>query len=193
MSTAVDPVRKLVVWNYPTTGNVRKLLIYNFKTQRWSDADGVITYISDASTGSVTLEELDLISTSIDLLPQSLDSSAYVGGTHFLGGVFGDGVYTFTGLPRDGEIVTGDIDVGGRSIVHLARPQIDNGSANVSVSSRVRLDEAIVYSTPVPADDENRVSLRSSGRYHRIKVNPTGNDWKTAVAVDIDIVPQGGR
>lgn len=193
MSTAVDPVRKLVIWNYPTTGNKRTLLIYNFKTQRWSSADGSVTYISDASTGSVTLEELDLVSTSIDLLPQSLDSSAYVGGTHFLGGVLGGAIYTFTGLPRDGEIVTGDVDVGSRSVVHLARPQIDGGSANVSISSRVRLDEAIVYSTPVPADAENRVSLRSSGRYHRVKVEPTGNDWKTAVAVDIDIVPQGGR
>jgi hypothetical protein len=35
--------------------------------------------------------------------------------------------------------------------------------------------------------------LRSSGRYHRLKINPTGDNWKNAVAVDVDITPQGGR
>jgi hypothetical protein len=49
------------------------------------------------------------------------------------------------------------------------------------------------FSDAVPASAENRVSLRSSGRYHRLRVNPTGDNWTTAVAVDIEITPQGGR
>jgi hypothetical protein len=193
MSASVDSVRKLVVWNYPTSGNLRKLLIYNFKTSRWSNADAVVDYVSDASTGDITLEDLDSISGSLDALTQSLDSSAFIGGQHFLGGVKGQDVYAFTGLPRQGVLETGDIDIGANSVVTLARPQIDGGSASVAISSRQRLDTVLNFSTDVAASAENRVSLRSSGRYHRLRVNPTGDNWTTAVAVDIEITPQGGR
>ena len=192
MSAAVDPIRKLVVWNFPSGGSQRKLLIYNFKTARWTSADAETDYVSDASTGTVTLEQLDTISASIDNLGQSLDSLAYIGGQSFLGGLKDGDVYAFTGLPRTGELITGDIEVG-QSVVTLARPLVDGGSATVSVASRARLDEGLTYSTPVAASDENRVALRSAGKYHRLKINPTGNNWKNAVAVDIDIAPQGGR
>jgi hypothetical protein len=59
MSAALDPIRKLVVWNFLSSGSLRKLLIYNFKTGRWTNADAVTDYIADASTGTVTLEQLD--------------------------------------------------------------------------------------------------------------------------------------
>ena len=78
-------------------------------------------------------------------------------------------------------------------MVKLAMPQIDNGSASVAVASRNRLDVEVVYPAAVAASDENRVSLRSQGRYHRISVTPSGDNWKNAIAVDVDIVPTGGR
>jgi hypothetical protein len=43
------------------------------------------------------------------------------------------------------------------------------------------------------ADSDNRVSLRSSGKYHRISVIPTGDRWSNAIGVDIDVSPQGSR
>ena len=109
-----------------------------------------------------------------------------------MGGVKEDDIYSFTGLPRAGELVTGDIEVG-QSVVTLARPQVDGGSATVAVASRGRLDATLSWSADVAATDENRVSLRSSGKYHRLKIKPTGDNWKNAVAVDVDINPQGGR
>jgi hypothetical protein len=54
------------------------------------------------------------------------------------------------------------------------------------------LDDAITYSSSVTTDDENRASLRSSGRYHRLSVTPTGN-WTSAIGVDVDITPRGLR
>jgi hypothetical protein len=69
---------------------------------------------------------------------------------------------------------------------------VDNGSATVAVASREMLDDTIFYSTAVAASNENRVSLRSSGKYHRIKVVPTGN-WTTVAGVDINVVPRGRR
>ena len=193
MSSAVDPVRKLVIWNYVATDGTRKLMIYNFATKKWTRADAGTDYLSEASTASVTLEQLDSISTSIDALTTSLDSRLYVGGKYFLGGTLGTKVYTYTGASLTGQISTGDIDLGGPSVVTLARPQVDNGSATIAVASRKLLSEQVTYGTAVAADSENRVSLRSSGRYHRLQLVPTGADWVNAVAIDVDVVGQGVR
>jgi hypothetical protein len=193
MSAAVDPIHKLVIWNYVDTSGNRKLIIYNFSTKKWTYADAGTDYLSEASTASVTLEQLDSISGSIDALTTSLDSRLYVGGKYFLGGTLGAKVYTYTGANLVGQIATGDIDLGGPSVVTLARPLVDNGSATIAVASRTLLSQDVTFGTAVAADSENRVSLRSAGRYHRIQLVPTGADWKNAVAIDVDVVGQGVR
>ena len=193
MSAAIDPVRKLVIWNYKSVDATRKLLIYNFATKKWTYGDANTDYLGEASSGASTLEELDSISGSIDALTTSLDSLLYVGGKYFLGGTYGTRVYSFTGASLTGSIATGDIDVGANSVVTLARPIVDNGSGSLSVASRTLLNQSVTYGTSTAADSENRVSLRSAGRYHRLKLVPTGANWKTAVAVDVDITPQGVR
>jgi hypothetical protein len=193
MSAAVDPIRKLIIWNFKTTFAQRQLIIYNFKTQKWTYGNAGADYISDASTSATTLENLDSISSSIDALPVSLDSILYMGGKYFLGGTNGAYVVTYNGAPATGQLITGDLNAGGRSVVTLARPQIDNGSATVSVASRTLLSQELAFGTAVAADSENRVSLRSNGNYHRFKVTPTGDNWSTAVSMDIDLSGQGGR
>jgi len=193
MSAAVDPVRKLIIWNFKTTFAQRQLIIYNFKTQKWTYGNAGADYISDASTSATTLENLDSISSSIDALPVSLDSILYMGGKYFLGGTNGAYVVTYNGAPATGQLITGDLNAGGRSVVTLARPQVDNGSATVSVASRTLLSEEPSFGTGVAADSENRVSLRSNGNYHRFKIVPTGDNWKTAVALDVDLSGQGTR
>jgi hypothetical protein len=193
MSAAIDPVRKLVIWNYKSVDANRKLMIYNFATKKWTYADANTDYLGEASSGASTLEELDSISASIDALTTSLDSLLYVGGKYFLGGTYGTRVYSFTGTSLTGSIATGDIDVGANSVVTLARPIVDNGSGSLSIASRTLLNQSVTYGTSTAADSENRVSLRSAGRYHRLKLTPTGAAWKTAVAVDVDVTPQGVR
>jgi hypothetical protein len=193
MSAAIDPVRKLVIWNYKSVDAVRKLMIYNFQTKKWTYGDAGTDYLGEASSGALTLEDLDAVSTSIDALTTSLDSLLYVGGKYFLGGTYGTRVYSFTGSNLTGNISTGDIDVGANSVVTLARPIVDNGSGSISIASRQLLNQSVTYGTSTAADSENRVSLRSAGRYHRLNLVPTGSAWKTAVAVDVDVTPQGVR
>jgi len=192
MSSAVDPVRKLVIWNFKTTFAQRKLVIYNFNTKKWTYGDAGTDYISDASTSATTLEGLDSISASIDALTVSLDSILYMGGKYFLGGTSGAYVVTYNGANATANIVTGDLNAGGRSVVTLARPLIDGGSATVSVASRTLLSEQPSFGTAVAADSDNRVSLRGNGNYHQFQVVPTGQ-WKTAVALDVEFQGQGVR
>jgi hypothetical protein len=192
MSCAVDPVRKLVIWNFRTTFAERKLIIYNFKTQKWTYGDAGTDYISDASTSATTLEGLDALSASIDALTVSLDSILYMGGKYFLGGTYGAYVMTYNGASATGNIITGDLNAGGRSVVTLARPLVDGGSATVSVASRTLLSEQTSFGTAGTADADNRISLRSNGNYHQFNVVPTGT-WKTAVALDVELQGQGVR
>jgi hypothetical protein len=193
MSAAVDPIRKLVIWNYKSVNGTRNLLIYNFKTQRWTYGDAGTDYLAEASTSSVTLEQLDSISGSIDALTTSLDSRLYIGGKYFLGGTYGTRVMTYTGVNQTAVISTGDLDVGANSVVTLARPIVDNGSATVAIASRTLLNQGVSFNTAVAASSENRVPLRSAGRYHRLKVTPTGDNWNNAISVDVDVTPQGVR
>ena len=193
MSAAADPVRKLVIWNYKNKFAVRKMMVYNVVTKKWSQLDATADYVSDASTASVTLEQLDSVSASLDALPTPMDSPLYAGGKFFLGGTDGTKVITFNGLPKTAVLETGDISTGDMAMVNLAKPQVDNGSATVALASRQLLSENVTYGDDVAADSDNRVSLRGSGRYHRLRVKPTGDNWKMAVAVDVNVIPMGSR
>ena len=190
-SSAVDPVKKVVIWCYQSVSGGYSLLIYNWQLGRWSYGTTTANYIASAATPGVTLEGLDLFSASIDALPASLDSRQWLGGRLIFSGASGAKIVTFEGANQSAFIETGDLS-SAPSIITLARPQVDNGSATVAVASREMLDDTILYSTAVAASNENRVSLRSSGKYHRIKVVPTGN-WTTVAGVDINVVPRGRR
>ena len=190
-SAAIDPVKKVVIWCYQNTNAGYSLLVYNWQLNRWSYGATAASYISSAATSAVTLEGLDLFSASIDALGVSLDARQWLGGRLVFAGVRDAKIVTFEGQPMSAFIETGDLS-SIASIITLARPQIDNGSATVAVASREMLDDDIIYSTAVAASNENRVSLRSSGKYHRVKVVPTGN-WTTMAGVDVNIVGRGRR
>ena len=192
MSAAVDPLKKLVIWNYTDGFAQKKQLIYNLTLGKWSYATTTANFINNVYTPSTALESLDLYGT-MDSLGVSLDSRQWAGGALLLAGVTGSKAISFTGARKTGSLITGDFGLpNSRSVVTLARPIVDSGSGSVAIASRVNLDDAITYSTPVAADDENRIGLRSAGRYHRIQTIPSGL-WTFALATDVDIAPQGTR
>jgi hypothetical protein len=192
MSCAVDPVKKMVIWNYTDTFGQKKQLIYNILLGKWSYAETTATFINNVYTPTLALENLDVYGT-MDSLGVSLDSRQWAGGALLLAGVTNAKAISFTGARKTGSLITGDFGLpNGRSVVTLGKPIIDNGSGSIAIASRVNLDSAITYNTATSADSENRVGLRSAGRYHRVKTIPSGL-WTSALAVDVDIAPQGNR
>ena len=169
------------------------MLIYNWQIQRWSRAIVDVDFIAGSAVPSVTLEGLDTYSSSIDTLGISLDSRFWVGGNFILSGVKDNKIVNFSGDRLTGEIVTGDIDAQGNSIINLARPVVENGSANVAIASRISPDDDVTFSTLTTPNTENRVPLRGVGRLHRLKIQPTGNNWDNAVAVDVELKRLGSR
>lgn len=191
MSSAVDTEKRLIVWLFPAQNGDNLLLIYNISLNKWSYAETTADSVSFALTPSVTLEGLDAFSTSIDALGISLDDRQWVGGLLLLSATRGPNIVTFSGSYKQAALTSGDIDVG-HSVITLGRPVIDNGSGSIQVASRELLSNAITFGDASVADSEGRCGLRSAGRYHRVKTNPSGN-WRTAVLVEIDISGQGSR
>lgn len=191
MSSAVDTEKRLIVWLFPAQNGDNLLLIYNISLNKWSYAETTADSVSFALTPSVTLEGLDAFSTSIDSLGISLDDRQWVGGLLLLSATRGPNIVTFSGQYKQAALTSGDIDVG-HSVITLGRPVIDNGSGSIQVASRELLSNAITFGDASVADSEGRCGLRSAGRYHRVKTNPSGN-WRTAVAVEVDISGQGTR
>lgn len=192
MSSAVDPIRKLAMWCTPLQSGGYGLFVYSIPLNKWSYIETTATSIASVLTATTTLEDLDNYSASLDALAISLDDPQWAGGNLLLAGTSGQKIITFGNSNKAAYISTGDIDAG-RSVITLARPIVDGGSGSIAVASRDNLAEQVLFGDSVAADAENRVSLRSNGDYHRLKLTPTGDGWKTAVGIEFDIVKQGDR
>jgi len=192
MSATVDPVNKLVIWKFNNTFGGKNLLMFSIDLNKWSYAETTATSIAYVLTPSATLEQVDNYNTSIDALDIPLDSRVFAGGQLLFAGVSGQKIIAFSGQPKTAIITTGDIDVG-RSTVMLAKPIVDKGTGSIAISSRDNLAEQVEFGSDVAADAENRVSLRSNGEYHRLRLTPSGANWETAVGLEFDVVKQGNR
>lgn len=194
MSTAIDPFRKLVIWAYASKSSavVDSLLIYNFETNKWSSGTTDASWIAASSTPSVTLEGLDAFGT-LETIETSFDSRVWLGGKVQFAGVRGANIITFSGANNTAYLETGDIEIpGSTSAITMAKPIVDFGSGSVAIATRRLLSEQITFSDQTAADAENRVSLRSIGRYHRLQLTPTGQ-WQTAIGLDIELNQLGTR
>jgi hypothetical protein len=195
MSATVDPIKNLIVWAYPSSGSngeVDSLLIYNFEVKRWSRGKVSVGFVAQSATPAYTLEALDAFGT-VDTITTSFDSRIWTGGkSQFVGGN-GAKIVTFSGVNLTGTIQTGDIEIPGRtSTINMTRPLIDAGQAGVAYATRNRLVDSITYSSYTSADSEGRAAFRTTGRYHRLSVQPSGS-WTTAIGIEFDLVPAGTR
>jgi hypothetical protein len=192
MSSTIDPFRKIVVWKFIDNFAQNTLLIYNWQVQKWSYCTTDVDVVASSASASMTLESLDLYG-NMDTLTTSLDDALWSGGKFLFAGARDNKIVTFTGANATAQIETGDIGSEATSVVTLARPVVDNGSGSVAIASRMLLSEVAQLGSYIPASNENRVALRSSGKYHRLSLIPTGDRWSNAIGIDIDIIPQGTR
>lgn len=165
------------------------------------DTFTIVQAISRTTSGNVTvysgividLEAAAAASYTLDTMTTSLDSPLFSGGQYFLGGADGAYIVSFTGQSMSAQIDTGYVGSQYNSTVTLARPIVDNGSADVAILSVNLLSEVKDFGSYTSADTENRVPLRSNGKYHKLSIKPTGSRWSNTMAVEIDVSPQGVR
>lgn len=194
MSAAIDPFRALVMWGYPSISDDYRILVYHIPTKRWSYAITTASRVASSSTPATTVEGLDNYSTSLDALDSSLDSRVWLGGKMVLAGVQNSRIITFTGQPKTAQIDTSDIETGtNKSMITLAKTVVDNGSGSIAFSARNLLSETVTFGNYTVASSENRVGVRSYGQFHRVSLRPSGDNWTSAIGVELDIKPAGMR
>ena len=193
LSTTVHPVYKLVIWNFADNFGKRQNLIYHVETGRWSRTITEATCVGNLATLGTSLEELSLLYPNIDTkVPASLDSRVWVGGKYIFAGAKNRKITSFTGDCVDPRLETLDLMGNSNSVITMIRPLVDNGKANISIASRQALDDTINFGT-VSVTYEDRNNVRSGGRYHRVRVEPVGDNWTTAVSFDMTVTDSGIR
>lgn len=192
VTATADPRNKIVMWAYPGSGNVggtpNKLLIYNWVAQKWSTAE-VNTEVVVPSIGlGYTLDGLDAITTNLDLLSESLDSPVWAGGKYQLSAFNSDHKLShFTGTAMDATLETGEFQPieNKRSEITEVTPIVDGGTHTVTMGTRETQSSTISWGTQTSENTSGKVSVRSNSRYHRIRLQNTG-DFTDAVGVEVN-------
>jgi len=204
MSASADPLRQIIVWSYAskssTNGLPDKLIIYNYALGKWSTASIAVDIVAPVYTAGYTLEALDAAFGSIDVLPASLDGPIYRSGEFLFAASKDNKIQAFTGDILNGTVETGEFEVktGFHSTINNIVPYVtlresaSSGSVTAQVASRNRQIDTYTYGPASSLNADNFCPVRSNGRYHRVRLNLTG-EWKKAQGVDVDAGVMGRR
>jgi hypothetical protein len=199
ISSAVDPVNKLVIWAIPTsaaaTGTCDKLMIYNWALDRWSHADVTVEFIAPSLTVGYTLEQLDNISSSLDALPFSLDSRAYTGGKVTLAGFDSShklGYFNGSALTATLETTEQQLTPYQRSLLQTIRPLVSGTSATVTCYPVYRdaLTSAYTVDSAASVNTDGIAPVMRDARYHRVRVTVSGG-FTDAQGCDVEFTATG--
>jgi hypothetical protein len=192
--SAVDPVRKLVIWAVP--GNPGFLFAYNFELQKWGFArlptDGVFA----AFTSSQTLEEVSADNPDLDAMTVSLDDPMFSGGNPQLYAVQNGEIGTLSGDTLEAVFELGFMELapGRRARLQGVRPVTDATDLSMTVRMSERQGDAGTVKTGGDYRASGKVPFRASGRYHRLTWTiPAGTEWSYAHAFEAEYDVGGMR
>ena len=203
MSASVDPLRQVAMWSYASTeadnGSPDKLIIYNYALNKWSTATLECDHLSAVYTSGYTLEQLDAAFGSLDVLPASLDGPVYRGGEFVFAASKDNKIQTFTGNVLAATVETAEFEAqkGRTSVLRNVVPYVTTreggtSAVTVQVATRGRQIDAYSYGSSVSLNSDNFAPVRSGGRYHRVRLNLSG-EWKKTQGVDVDFSVTGRR
>ena len=207
VSSAIDPNNSIAVWSYRGAGAEgtndinNKLLIYNYSVDKWATGSGLdVQFISSGSQEAFdTLEKLDVLG-DLDSLPKTLDSYYYSSGVYGLAGFNSEkkfGKFLGGSLPATIDTTEFQGAKNSRSAITNVRPIVDaktSSAVTVTVTpiTRSTQTETITVGSPVSIQSNGDCPMRSSSRYHRLRVKTTGN-FLTMSGVDVTAKPTGKR
>ncbi len=198
ISSAVDPVRNIVLWAYAgagnTGGNPNKILIYNWVVKKWAFVEIDVEFIFSSATFGQSLEDLDALGT-LETLPFSLDSRAWTGGNVTMGGFnTSHQLAYFNGTPLTATVETTELGDTGRTQLTMVRPIVQGNSASITIQngSRNTQNESFSYSASVSLNTTGIANVRKNARFHRVRCNITGG-FDHASGIDVEFNQRGRR
>ncbi len=201
---SIDPDNALVMWAYPgsgnSNGNPNNILIFNWAFNKWSKITGIdIQLMMRSMAFGYTLDGLDAVSTNIDNLPYSLDSRQWTGGNIILSAFDNmNRLGRFNGSAMAATVETTEFQPfpGMRSHLNEVTPIAEGYSASLSIAVMRRnvFTESISAIGAVSPNATGVVPVRSTARYHRIRMSTTNNvNFDHLTGVDVNVLPDGKR
>jgi hypothetical protein len=194
--TAVDLINKLILFIYPTSSgsNPTTLAIYNYVEDKWTTGSQTAELIFTAKSLGYTLDQLDELFASIDLVTPSLDSSIWQGGQPIVGGF--DTSHKFGDLSGSAKTATLDtaeasLNNGGKALVRSVRPLVEGGTATVALLTRnLQSASQSAGSATSLHSRTGAANFRSRSRYHAARISIAGG-FTRAFGAEFEHYPAG--
>jgi len=200
--SAVDPIRRRVIWLFPTAGNsstaLDHLLAYDMDLKKFTHAEVSASFIFPAAVPGISLEGLDNLGYTMETLPFSLDSSFLQGGTPYLGAFnTSNKLAFFNGANQAARLTSSGMHLipGRRSYVNGCVPFTDAQGVTISVGKKERpQDTGFTYGAEVAINAQGLSPQRSSARIHRFRLNvAAGETWTHIQGLDPIFTTDGDR
>lgn len=191
-SCTVDPVRKLVLFSYPSVtepeAGCTRIAAYSWPTQRWTEVIYECPLLVPARTFGYNLDNLDLLGQTLDELTVSLDDPSLqtrIGQAVGFNSLNEAGPFTGTTLAAELETADHMLTPFRMSFVDGVRPYTDAGAVTVSLKTRDRPADNLATDDDEAMEDHGLVPKRSCARYHRALVKvPAGEVWDYAQGIE---------
>lgn len=202
ISIAADPIKKIVLFGYPgsgnSSGNINNIFVYNWSIDRWAKIEGVdLQFLFRSMSVGYTLDELDAaFGTDIDdtaVYVHSFDSRFYTGGVLSLSAFDANNkMGNFTGTAMDAVIDTPEkrLVPFRRAQVNSIRPLVDGGTHTVQVGSRNTQAGSNSFGSAITQNSYGDHPTTVNALYHRFRCNITG-DFNQASGVQVEFEDVG--
>ena len=183
ITAAADMEKGIIVWSYCGSGGPsgvpNKVIIYNFRENRWTYGEESMELIFGGRSPGYTLEELDAIAPSLDELSVSMDSAIWTGGYSVLQAFSTDRrLGEFVGAAKTGVLESAEVPLNspGRAYVSRVKPEIDAPSTvTIALGTRNYGGNDTVWTAPASLHPRTReANFRSDAFYHRARVTMAG-------------------
>lgn len=202
VQATVDPIRHVVAWAYPASGNTggnpNRILLYNWSSKRWARIEDINIEFLFRSVGSAfTLEGLDAITTNLDALLISLDSQQWNGGTLTFGAFDSSHrLNLFDGSSMPATVETPELQLNPYGLTYVtevrALTQGLSVSYTVAVGSRLNTTEAVSYTLAMSPISAGFVEARLTNRFLRFRLT-TASNFTHLQGVDVTADVGGSR
>lgn len=201
ISAAYDPQAKIIYWSFPgpgaSAGTPNYILAYNIALSRWTLIGAEVEVLCNSTSFGYTLDQLDSFGT-LDTLPYSLDSRAWVGGGRTLLSAFDTshklGIFSGSSLAATMDGPEVQINPQGRAFVAGVRPIVDSSAATVSCGTRNLLSDSVSYAAAVSQNALGDCPQRSDARFFRPRmVIPAAANWNHAQGFEVRARRSGYR
>lgn len=154
---------------------------------------GATTLVEFSATSDFdgSIDNVSVKSVSLDGVSDSLDARTWKGGAAQVGAFNEDNRLAFFSGSSTGVLETGEAGHSRRVRLRGARPTVDGGSVSVQFGHRNTQSDGTSWTGTATVNTNGMATRRVNARYHRIRLNLSGDYFATGV--ETDVKAGGGR